>query len=295
MTLLDMHYNLGNWKIFAVETGDFRLDGGAMMGSVPKVLWEKTNPSDDYNRIDLSLRCLLVDTGESCILIESGMGNKLNDKFKKMFHVVQKENPLISSLQNLGYQSGDITHVILTHLHFDHSGGATMRDEEGSIVPAFQNATYYISSRNWEAGLNPNPRDRASYLSENYACLQSSDQLKLTNDEFEIHPGITTIIVNGHTPGQQLIKIENSGSVIVFVADLIPLKSHLKLPWIMGYDLNAQLTLQEKTTFLKTACSEGWWLWFYHDPKTVMVKIAQDDKYYSVNEEILKETFPSVK
>ena len=162
---------IGKWKIFALETGDFRLDGGAMMGSVPRVLWEKSNPADELNRIDLSLRCLLLDDGENRVLIESGMGDKLTSKFAKMFHVIQPEHPLKERLGEIGYKMEDITHMILTHLHFDHAGGATILDEKNNLIPAFPNAVYYVSDSNWNAGMNPSPRDSASYLDINYAPL----------------------------------------------------------------------------------------------------------------------------
>ena len=155
-----------NWKISVIETGSFKLDGGAMMGSVPKVLWEKTNPCDDLNRIELAMRCLLLDNGNDRILIETGIGNKNNKKFIDMFSINQSKFPLKDSLLNKGYNLEDITHVILTHLHFDHVGGATIFDNQ-SIVPTFPNAEYIVSKSNWGAGLSPNPKDRASYLIEN--------------------------------------------------------------------------------------------------------------------------------
>ena len=278
--------NIGKWKVFALETGDFRLDGGAMMGSVPKVLWEKTNPSDSLNRIDLALRCLLLDDGENCILIETGMGSKISDDFKNMFAIKQKENPIQSALKRFNYKQEDISHVILTHLHFDHSGGILDINKEGELVPAFPNATYFISEANWTSGMNPSPRDSASYLDYNYSLLESSGNLKLVQDNSIILDGISTISVNGHTVGQQLVKVEDADDVLIFCSDLIPLKSHIRLPWIMGYDLNAALTLKEKTNFLNQAADEGWWLWFYHDPNTVALQIEKSTKYYDIVKEI---------
>ena len=278
--------NIGKWKVFALETGDFRLDGGAMMGSVPKVLWEKTNPSDSLNRIDLALRCLLLDDGENCILIETGMGSKISDDFKNIFAIKQKENPIQSALKRFNYKQEDISHVILTHLHFDHSGGILDINKEGELVPAFPNATYFISEANWTSGMNPSPRDSASYLDYNYSLLESLGNLKLVQDNSMILDGISTISVNGHTVGQQLVKVEDADDVLIFCSDLIPLKSHIRLPWIMGYDLNAALTLKEKTNFLNQAADEGWWLWFYHDPNTVALQIKKSTKYYDIVKEI---------
>ena len=280
--------SIGKWKVIALETGDFRLDGGAMMGSVPKVLWEKTNPPDELNRIDLALRCLLLDDGEHKILIESGIGDKLEASHLERYFVRQPDHPLKERLKEEGYEMDDITHVILTHLHFDHSGGATTLDSHGNIIPAFSNAIYYISERNWEAGINPSPRDSASYLDINFLALSETDKLQLVPDNEEIVEGITTMVVNGHTHGQQLIKVQSEENTLVFCADLIPLKSHLQLPWIMGYDLSAVLTLEEKTIFLKQAAKNDWWLWFYHDPSTVAVQISPGEKYYDVVSEVLR-------
>ena len=278
--------NIGKWKVFALETGEFRLDGGAMMGSVPKVLWAKTNPADEFNRINLSLRCLLVDDGQNCVLVETGMGSKLAKDFIDMFHVKQKEDPIAFCLKSKGYSVTDITHVILTHLHFDHSGGILNLNASGESVLAFPNAQYYISETNWHAGMNPSPRDSASYLENNYSFLESTGKLKLIPDNSQIIDGISTLTVNGHTSGQQLIKVMDDQDVLVFCSDLIPLKSHVKIPWIMGYDLNALLTLQEKTDFLNKASNENWWLWFYHDPETIAIRIEKGEKYYNIVEEV---------
>ena len=273
---------IGEWKLTILETGNFWLDGGAMMGSVPKALWEKTNPPDSQNRIKLALRCLLLDNGQDIVLIESGIGNKFNDKFSKMFNISQSKNPLSDTLSKNGYSNKDITHMILTHLHFDHAGGATEVDSNRSCIPAFPNAKYYISKENWNSGISPSPRDRASYLKENYTPVDDAGLFEFVSNNTAILPGISTYMVNGHTKGQQLIKIESNGDTLVFCSDLIPLESHLKLPWIMGYDLNAQLTLSEKTDFLKLASENDWWLFFYHDPQTVAVKIKKDKKYYKI-------------
>ena len=276
--------NIGKWKVVSLDTGFFNLDGGAMMGSIPKVLWEKTNPSDSINRIRLALRCMLIDDGKNVVLIETGIGDKYSDKFKNMFSIEQQKNTLSNTLSKYGYSFKDITHIVLTHLHFDHAGGAVSLSEKGELVPTFPNAQYYISKSNWEAGLNPNHRDRASYLKENYIPLKEAGVLNIIPENSNIINGIDTYIVNGHTTGQQLIKVSDGNDVIVFCSDLIPLESHLKLPWIMGYDLNAALTLKEKKEFLDLASDNNWLLFFYHDPETVAVKIKQTEHYYKVIE-----------
>ena len=279
---------IGDWKVSVIDTGRFWLDGGAMMGSVPKVLWEKTNMPDGKNRIELALRCLLLDNGEKVVLIETGLGNKINSKFRNMFNVCQADDALNRSLLNCGYKPEDISDVILTHLHFDHSGGATKFDSNGVIVPSFPNAIYHVSERNWDIGLNPNPRDKASYLDENYLCIQKTGQLSLIGQDSQIIDSISAISVDGHTFGQQLVKVDGGSDILVFCSDLIPLRSHLKLPWIMGYDLNAYLTLKEKTKFLLDAAKNNWWLYFYHDPNTIAVKVKKSERGYDVSSQVLE-------
>ena len=279
---------IGSWKISVLETGDFRLDGGAMMGSVPKVLWVKTNPADEKNRIDLALRCLLLDDGENIVLIESGIGDHNSKKFKEMFNIKQDDNALSNTLSDSGYSIKDITHVILTHLHFDHAGGAVCKTDSDDFRPAFPNAKYNISKSNWEAALNPSPKDRASYLKHNFLCLEECGVLKIIADNTKILDGIETYVVNGHTHGQQLIKVKGNCETLVFCSDLIPLKSHIKIPWIMGYDLNAELTLKEKELFLSEAANKGWILFFYHDPASVAVKISKAGKYFEVIDECIR-------
>ena len=175
--------------------------------------------------------------------------------------------------------------IILTHLHFDHAGEALCYTDDGELKPTFPNATYYVSERNWEAGINPSPRDQASYLDFNYKLLDDEGLLELVSDNSEILNGVSTYTVDGHTTGQQLIKISDGDKTVVFCSDLIPLKSHLKLPWIIGYDLNAALTLKEKKEFLDKACEFNLLLFFYHDPECVAVRIEKGDKYYEVTDE----------
>jgi len=273
------------WKITVIETGSFKLDGGAMMGSVPKVLWEKTNPADSLNRIDLSMRCLLLDNGTEKILIETGIGNKNSEKFNKIFSISQSAWPIKDKLKEFGYNVNDITHVIITHLHFDHAGGATIFNGE-ETVPTFPNAQYIISKTNWDSALNPSPKDRASYLIENFMPLEDAGQVKLVDDNENLLNGINGLAFYGHTYGQQLIKISNKQDTLIFCADLIPLKSHLQIPWVMGYDLYPMKTLDEKTKLLNQAAENNWILFFYHDPKSIAVRIKKSDKYYEIVEEL---------
>jgi len=280
--------NIGKWKIATFETGNFRLDGGAMMGSVPKVLWEKTNPTDRFNRIQMGLRCLLLDDGVNRVLIDTGLGSKVGQKFKSFFHIEQSENPLKRALNKIGLLPNDITHVIFSHLHFDHAGGATELNEEGQPVPAFPNAEYFITESQWQQANHPNVRDRASFIKEDFLPLQEAGLLQLIPENSLIINGISTYCVHGHTCGQQLVKLQDGEHCLIYCGDLIPLKSHLQLPWIMGYDLNALLTLDEKTQFLSQAADENWWLVFDHDPETSAVKIQEGKKYYDVVDEVLR-------
>ena len=281
---------IGKWKVIVLETGQFWLDGGAMMGSVPKVLWDKTNPSDDLNRICLSMRCLLLDDGENVVLIETGIGDNNSKKFIEMFSIKQDKYALSNTLSKHNYLPENITHVILTHLHFDHAGGATKIDESGKFIPMFPNAEYFISKVNWEAGLKPSPRDKASYLKENYLPLLDNNVLNLVDNNTEILNGISTYVVNGHTYGQQLIKVSGNNKSLFFCSDLIPLRSHIRLPWIMGYDLNAVLTLEEKDKFLNLAAKNNWILFFYHDPDTIAVTVKKDSNKFKVANEIRRRT-----
>ena len=205
-----------------------------------------------------------------------------------MFHIVQPENPLKNALSKIGFSPNDVTHVIFSHLHFDHAGGATEINEEGQLIPAFLNAEYFITESQWKQANQPNVRDRASFLQADFLPLQEAGLLQLIPENTTIINGISTYCVHGHTCGQQLIKLEDGDEALIFCSDLIPLKSHLQIPWIMGYDLNALLTLEEKTQFLSQAGDENWWLVFDHDPATSAVKIKQGKKYYDVVEEVLR-------
>ena len=279
---------IGKWKIIPLQTGKFWLDGGAMMGSVPKVLWEKEHVPDSFNRIELGLRSLLLDDGERRIIIETGLGNKFDSSFSDMFCINQHESPIDNALEEIGYSNTDITDVIITHLHFDHAGGATKKIDN-QIYPCFPNAIYTISKSNWNAATNPSPRDRASYLMENFQPLMEAGVVNLINDNTFIYDSIRSYSVNGHTGGQQLILIEDEFNTLCFCSDLIPLQSHLRLPWIMGYDLNAELTLKEKKKFLDLASDNRWLLYFYHDPKYIAVRISKGIKYYDTIEEYIEQ------
>ena len=268
-------------KLFAVETGNFKLDGGAMFGVVPKVLWERTNPADAKNRIDMSARALLIEDGQRLILIDTGLGNKQDEKFFGHYDLWGGHS-LEKSLKNLGYHVDEITDVFLTHLHFDHVGGAIKRTKNGVLVPTFKNAHYWSHQAHWQWATQPNAREKASFLPENILPIEQSGQLKLlteTDTIIEGSPlGFDVVLVDGHTEKQMLPLISYKGQKILFAADLIPTAGHLPIPYVMGYDTRPLLTLEEKTRILQKAVQESWLLFLEHDPHHELLGLKETEK-----------------
>jgi len=268
-------------KLFAVETGNFKLDGGAMFGVVPKLLWERTNPADAKNRIDMSARALLIEDGQRLILIDTGLGNKQDEKFFGHYDLWGGHS-LEKSLKNLGYHVDEITDVFLTHLHFDHVGGAIRRAKNGLLVPTFKNAHYWSHQAHWRWATQPNAREKASFLPENILPIEQSGQLKLlteTDAIIEASPlGFDVVLVDGHTEKQMLPLISYKGQKILFAADLIPTAGHLPIPYVMGYDTRPLLTLEEKTRILQKAVQESWLLFLEHDPHHELLGLKETEK-----------------
>lgn len=273
----------GEWKIHILKSGTFGLDGGAMFGSVPKALWERTNPADEANRIKLALRHLLLDNGERRILIDTGMGHLWTEKQVQMFRIEQPEHALDHALKGAGFTREQVTDVILTHLHFDHAGGATMADGR-EIVPAFPNATYYTQRAQWDLANSPSAKDRASFIPENFLPLERHGQLESLDAGEEIALGVEIMVGNGHTDGHQMVKVTGGEEILVFMGDTVPTATHLRLPFIMGYDLRPLETLEEKKRLLARAADEGWWLFFDHDPEVPGVRIKPGEKDYKIVE-----------
>ena len=271
---------LGKFDIQPVTDGRFRLDGGAMFGVVPKVLWEKCCQPDDQNRIQLGLNCLLIRTGRKNVLIDTGMGDKEDAQFQKMF-AVERIPTLRDSLKVQGLGPEDIHMVVNTHLHFDHAGGNTVR-EEGSVVPTFPRAKYVVQRGEYEDAARANERTRASYRRENFTPVAHVDQWEFVDGETEVLPGVTVVVTEGHTRCHQSIKIESEGQVAFYLGDLIPTVSHLPLPYIMGYDLYPLQTLETKRWVLDRALNENWLLVFEHDPRVLMGRVRKDveGKFY---------------
>jgi glyoxylase-like metal-dependent hydrolase (beta-lactamase superfamily II) len=273
---------IGKYHLHLIDSGYFALDGGAMFGIIPKPLWQKTNPPDDANRIKLATRNILLTNENRKILIDTGMGSKWDDKSKKIYSIDQT-NSLKDSLKKLNLNPSDITDVILTHLHFDHTGGST-EIENGKLVPTFPNAKYYVQKKNYEWAINSSERDKGSYLKDSFQPLMDEGVLKLIEGEMKFDDEIEFIILNGHTFAQQLVKLSDSTNTIFYCADLFPTTSHIPLPYVMGYDLQPLVTVEEKKNILTKAIDENWKLFFEHDPETVMATVIKNEKGFSVNE-----------
>ncbi|NPD83911.1 MBL fold metallo-hydrolase [Lentimicrobium sp. L6] len=252
-------------KLYSIETGNLKLDGGAMFGVVPKVMWSKKYPADENNLINLAMRCLLVIDGDRKILIDNGIGDKQDEKFLKHFHL-NGEETLKSSLAKLGLSKDDITDMVLTHLHFDHTGGSIEWNEDKTkLIPAFKNANYWVSKAQWEWATKPNKREKASFLGENIQPMEESGQLKIIEEEGELFPNFNVKLYNGHTDGQVIPHINYNGRTVVFMADLLPSTAHIPMPWVMAYDTRPLLTLQEKEQFYEEAIENDYVLFFEHD------------------------------
>jgi glyoxylase-like metal-dependent hydrolase (beta-lactamase superfamily II) len=270
-------------QLFKIETGNLKLDGGAMFGVVPKSIWQKSYPADENNLCNWAMRCLLVVDGERKILIDNGIGDKQDEKFLKHYYL-NGEATLENSLATLGYSPNDITDMFLTHLHFDHCGGSIKKAGENEFEPAFKNATYWISKPQWEWATNPNRREKASFLKENIFPIQESGQLKIIEGETEIYPGFKVKIFNGHTDGQMIPHISYKGKTIVFMADLLPSAAHVPLPYIMAYDTRPLITLQDKERFFEEALKNDYILFFEHDLYNECCTLEMTEKGIRVKE-----------
>ncbi len=256
---------IGKFKVTTLEFGRFKLDGGAMFGVVPKVLWEKKHPADKFNKIEMALRCLLIEVDDRKILVDTGFGANRAEKFRNIYNFDGSDNYLDDALARINLTPADITDVLVTHLHFDHVGGAT-KNKDINPVPSFPSAKYYIQKIQLDHARERMERDKASYFAGDFEPLIEHGVAVIVDGEWELLPGLTMIIVNGHTPAQQLPKIHDAGQTLVYAADLLPLASQFSLPWIMSYDLYPVTTLNEKKRILATAVAEDWEFIFEHDP-----------------------------
>jgi glyoxylase-like metal-dependent hydrolase (beta-lactamase superfamily II) len=269
-----------------IDAGRYKLDGGAMFGVVPQTLWKKGNPPDEKNRILMSLNALLLMRNGRVILVDSGVGTKFNDKYQEIYAVDYSDFSLLSSLSKLNIQPEHITDLIITHLHFDHVGGATYRDENGQLQLQFPNATYYIQKKQLEWAQKNFPKDRASYLSENIEPLLKSNKLKILNGPHQLAPDLQLILSEGHTMAQQMLLIKGQNENLLYAADLIPLTAHIPVPWVMAYDLNPIISIQEKEELLKQAVDENWMVFFEHDPRVYCGTVEIGDRGYQLGQAV---------
>ncbi len=275
---------IGKYDIFTFNAGNFRLDGGAMFGVVPRVLWGKRKAPDSQNRIDMCANILLIRGEGRNILVDTGIGDKFNEKFQTIYAVDVSENNVSNGLAKFGLSHEDITDVILTHLHFDHAGGATVRDENGEIRPTFPNAKYYVSRRQFDWAMHPSQKDRASFLPEDFVPLQASGQLELLDECCEVFPGIELLIADGHTVGQQMVLIRDDAHSLFYAADLLPTAAHVPVPWVMAYDLFPLTTIEEKKLYLQQAVDYNWRVFFEHDPEVHCATIQRTEKGFAPGE-----------
>lgn len=271
--------NIGRYEITLLSDGSFALDGGAMFGTVPKTLWCRHHPADEKNRIPLALGCLLIRTPQGRnILVDTGLSSKYdqNAKFRDIYKV-ERPTPLLETLRAQGLSAGNIDLVINTHLHFDHAGGNTEFDASGKPQPAFPRARYLIQRDEWQDALNPHERNRASYMSENFGPLEKAGLLELVSGDYEVEPGIKVIRSGGHTRGHQCVLIESSGQAGLYLGDLVPTRTHVPLPYVMGYDLYPMDTLEAKRSLFTQAAEKNWTLLFQHDIQKRLAKVENVD------------------
>jgi len=268
---------IGDYKLTSLVTSTFALDGGAMFGVVPKTLWSKQVEVDDVNRIEMVTRTLLLESTDRKILIDTGNGDKWQQRQRDIFKIEVDPYVLPKSLAALGISVDDITDVILTHLHFDHVGGNT-RIENDKVVPVFPHAIYWVQKDNWQLANSPSEKDRASYLKENWAVLAENNMLKILKSEQELFQGIKLEVVHGHTLGQQLPIISDGTSTLMYGGDLFPMKAHIPIPWVMAYDNEPMRSIAEKKRILPGLLDQDAMIFFEHDPRTIACKLISSEK-----------------
>lgn len=271
-------------KLHAIETGLFKLDGGAMFGVVPKSIWNKTNPADENNLCTWAMRCLLIEEGDRLILVDNGIGDKQDEKFLKHYYL-HGEDTLDKSIRAKGFNKDDITDVFLTHLHFDHCGGSIIREGE-KLRPAFKNAFYWSNEKHWDWAVNPNDREKASFLKDNILPIQESGQLRFieNKDGVEFHDGINIRFAYGHTDAMMLPQIQYKGKTLVYMADLLPSVGHIPLPYVMAYDMFPMKTLTEKKAFLQEAADNKYILILEHDSQNECCTLKETEKGIRLDE-----------
>ena len=267
----------GDYRVEVVPGGEFRLDGGAMFGVVPRALWQRVAPPDELNRVTLNANCLFVEGAGERVLVETGMGDKWTPRQREMFGVADGPTLAESLRARTGLGPEDVSVVVNTHLHFDHAGGNTTLDASGDARPAFPNARYFVSRAEYEHAEAPHERDRASYLPENWRPLAESGQLELKDNDYEVLPGLKMETVAGHSRTMQCVRLERGGRTLYGFADLVPTRAHVPLAWVMGYDLYPVETVEAKRRLLPAAAREGWLCLFYHDPEQPFARLVEEE------------------
>ena len=274
----------GDYRVEIIPDCEFRLDGGAMFGVVPRNLWAKVAPPDEQNRIRMNMNCLFIEGAGEKILIDTGIGDKWSDKHRAMYGI-ERQRSLDDSLKAIaGVNSPDISVVINTHLHFDHAGGNTRLDESGKAIPSFQNARYFVSHAEYEHAEAPSERDRASYFGDNWRPMKESGQLELKSGDYEVVPGLRMETHAGHNRSMQCARLKTDGQTLFAFADLVPTRAHVPFAWVMGYDLYPVETVEAKKKLIPQAANEGWACLFYHDPEEPLGRIVEENGKYRVSE-----------
>ena len=275
----------GPYTLTLLETGRFKLDGGAMFGIVPKPLWEQRIPADDQNRIELAMRCLLIESPDRCIVVDTGIGTHFSEKEQSIFGIDHSTHTLTGSLKDAGVSTDDVTDVVFTHLHFDHSGGAVVRRGE-QLVPQFPNATHHVQQRHWKAARAPNPKEQNSFRDAILDPL--ADQVRWTfhDGPGTLGPGIHLHVVDGHTRAQQMVRITHDAHTFVYVGDLLPTHHHAGPAWTMAYDIDPLQTIDEKAGFLRKAYDNEWMLLFEHDPDVSMGSVHKSERGWTIVPEL---------
>ena len=276
--------NLAGYRIDLVEAGRVKLDGGAMFGIVPKPLWERRIPADDRNRIPLAMRCLLLRGHGRTVLVDTGVGDKQDAKFEDIYGVDHAHSTLLGGLEALGVGPEDVTDVVLTHLHFDHVGGATRRRADGGLEVTFPEATYHVQAEHWRWA-HESPREGASFLSENLDPLEASGRLNLLDGPDAPFEGLELPVVNGHTRGQQLVLVRDGDRALLYAGDLVPTAAHVPLLWVMAYDVEPLETIREKERLLRRAAAGGWLVVFEHDPEIASARVVETGRGFRTEDE----------
>lgn len=278
---------IGQYDVSFPLDANFKLDGGAMFGIIPKPLWDKKLPSDDQNRVPLAARPMLLRNGSDVILVDTGIGGKWSEKEQNIFGVEPGDGMIVDKLREQGIERQDVSHVIFTHLHFDHAGATTRYNEDGELELTFPEATYYVQRDQFEWAQNPTEKDAGSFREEDFRPLLDYDDLVLIDGDQDVLPGIRCIRVDGHTEGLQVVEVSGTNQSLVFVADLIPTQHHFRLPYIMGYDLWPLQTLEQKKELLGRAVNEDLYIAFEHDREDTVVTVEEGKKDFEIQQVIL--------